>query len=465
MACGNNSLRVDILAIFLFSTILFSFVSNTSYESFAISNDIEIETNPVIHVKKTAVNHSISFSESMGLSTSEEKKDLDSISIDDQKNVKRITFVEGLNFSSDVSQHETSIILVKQISDRKGMIERIITNDRIRYQDKLSSKNYFDNNLESIHSDSSLPSNDQENPINLLINLLLNKNFVSNNFGITSIEIPIYNLSIESFEDSILQLKSTSNLFDYNDYYGIAILALISSIILIRSENNNIKFYSFRKFFSYGFIIILLSSGVITPASISSSYWGIAFAEEIDNNSSSNLEINSLENVIDDISLESLTSNSTIPEDSINFFYPEINSSNTSNSSLIEEIMENNLNNSITENNNEPIIENYTVPISNYTEPIIENYTVPISNYTEPIIENYTVPISNYTEPIPYQYQTTLNQSSYQMQQNHGSLTHWLMVLNLLAMFTLKKILVWFLKEMVTLQMMEIQLVTYLILQ
>jgi len=324
MACDNNSLRVDILAIFLFSTILFSFVSNTSYESFAVSNDIEIETNPVVHVKKTAVNHSINLSESMGLSTPEEKKDLDSIIIDDQKNVKRITFVEGLNFSSEVSQHESSIILIKQISDRKGMIERIITNDRIRYQDKSSNKNYFDNNLESLYSDTSLQSNVQENPINFLTNLLLNENFISNNFGITSIEIPIYNLAIESLIDSILELQSTSNLFDSNDYSGIIILALISGIILIRSENNNIKFYSFRKFFSYGFIIILLSSGVITPASISSSYWGTAFAEES----------NSLENTTDNIPMESSTSNSTILEDSTNFSYSEINSTN---SSIIEE--------------------------------------------------------------------------------------------------------------------------------
>ncbi len=81
---NSNSVRVDILAIFLFSTILFSSVSNTSYESFAISNDIEIENN----LEKISVDHSISLSESMNLSSPEEKKDLGSISIDDQTNVK-----------------------------------------------------------------------------------------------------------------------------------------------------------------------------------------------------------------------------------------------------------------------------------------------------------------------------------------------------------------------------------------
>ena len=268
MAC-SNSFRVDILAIFLFSTILFSSISNTSYEAFAISNDIEIETiDSVKYIKKTAVDHSINLSETMGLSTPEEKKDLGSISIDDQKNIKTIIFEEGLIFSSDFSQHESSIILVKQISDRKGMIERIISNDRIRYQDKLLNKNYFDNDLESNYLDLSSQSNNQENPISFLTNLLLNENFVSNNFEITSIEIPIYNLTITPFIDSIVQLQLTSNFFDPNDFSSTSILVLISSIILIRSENNNIKFYNFRKFFSYVFVIILLSSTILTPASI-----------------------------------------------------------------------------------------------------------------------------------------------------------------------------------------------------
>ncbi|MDG7054799.1 MAG: hypothetical protein JRZ95_05825, partial [Nitrososphaerota archaeon] len=190
MAFGSNSLQVNILAIFLFSSILFSFVANTSYESFAITGNAEFENNldKITNtsaekiIKKVTVNHSISLSESMNLSSPEEKKKLGSISIDDQKNVKSITFEEGLSFSSNISQHESSIVLVKQISDRKGMMERIIANDRIRYQEKLPNKNYFDNNLESIYLDSSLQSNYQENPINLLTNLLLNESYISNIF-------------------------------------------------------------------------------------------------------------------------------------------------------------------------------------------------------------------------------------------------------------------------------------------
>jgi len=376
----SNSLRVNILAIFLFSTILFSSVANTSYESFAITSNVEFKNNLdknetkdfVKYIKKITVEHSISLSESMSLSSPEEKKDLGSISIDDQKNVKSITFEEGLNFSSDVSQHESSIIFVKQISDRKGMMERIISNDRIRYQEKLSNKNYFDNNLESIYSDSSLQLNNQENPINLLTNLLLNESYISNIFEIFPVENNISDLPFERFLDSIDKYELTNSLFNTKDPTGIFILALISGLIFIRTENNNIKFYSFKKFFSYGFIIILLSSTILTPASISSSYWGKAFGEEILNtNSSSHLEINSLENVTYALPLESFTSNNTIPEDSNNFSYPKINFTNTTNSSIIEEIVENNSDNWIIENNTGLIIENYTVPITNSTELII----------------------------------------------------------------------------------------------
>ncbi len=93
MACGSNSLTVNILAIFLFSTILFSSVANTSYESFAITSNFEFEnnsdkiTNTYAEkiIKKVTVNHSISLSESMNLSSPEEKKKLGSFSIDDQK--------------------------------------------------------------------------------------------------------------------------------------------------------------------------------------------------------------------------------------------------------------------------------------------------------------------------------------------------------------------------------------------
>src|SRR3972149_3576506 len=244
----------------------------------------------------------------MNLSSPEEKKDLGITSIEDQKNIKSLIFEEELHLSSDLFQQETTVVLVKQFSDRKGIMERILPIDRIRNQEKLSNKIYL---------------------------------------------IPDIELSDNSF-----------NQIDSKEPTGIFILVLISGLIFIRNESNHIKFNNFRKFFSYIVIVLLVSSGIITPVSISSSYWGTAFGEEMNNNNNTELtdhQINSLENFTNTVQIS---------------------------------------------NHTELIPENYTTSISNHTELIPENYTTSISNHTELIPENYTTSISNHTELIPENYTT-----------------------------------------------------------
>ena len=51
-------------------------------------------------------------------------------------------------------------------------------------------------------------------------------------------------------------------------------------IVLIRIENERIKFYDIRRILSFGLFMILLTSSVFTPFSYSLIYWGQAFAEE-----------------------------------------------------------------------------------------------------------------------------------------------------------------------------------------
>ena len=326
-------------------------------------------------IQKTAVHHSINLSKSMNLSSPEEKKNSGTISVDGENNIQTINFEEDLHFTSITSQTETTAIYVKQFSDRNGIIERILSVDRLRYQDKSSSKNYLEFDLESP----------------------LNENYLSNS-------------QFEQFVNFVSELKieniSPLKLVDPNDPTGIIFLALISGLIFVRSENRQIKFYSFKKLFSYGFILLLVSSAIISPASISSSYWGVAYGEEMPNTNSSDISIeNNSENITNDTQpLESSDLLSTIPEDSNNFSLPEINYNNTlvNSTNDVVEVIEN-YTDPIIENYTDPIIENYTDPIiENYTDPIIENYTDPIiENYTDPIIENYTDPIiENYTDPI-----------------------------------------------------------------
>ncbi|MGI0063643.1 MAG: hypothetical protein ACREAL_02050, partial [Nitrosopumilaceae archaeon] len=241
MAYWGSFTRVNIIAIFLFSTLLFSSVANASYESFAFSSNTKSENNLDYietartgkFVQHTSVNHSISLSESMNLSSPEEKKDLGTARIEDQKNIKSMIFEEELLLSSDLFQQETTVVLVKQFSDRKGIMERILPIDRIRNQEKSSNKNYLDTNLQLIFSDYNLQTNKQEPFGNLLFNSIINENFynyISNSFDTFSKDIFIHDFQIQQFLDSInvipdLELSdSLFNQIDSKEPTGIIIL-------------------------------------------------------------------------------------------------------------------------------------------------------------------------------------------------------------------------------------------------
>jgi len=55
-----------------------------------------------------------------------------------------------------------------------------------------------------------------------------------------------------------------------------------ASYVIIRAENQNIRFYHIQKIVSFLFIMILLSSSVVAPFSYSFILWGNAFAQEVD---------------------------------------------------------------------------------------------------------------------------------------------------------------------------------------
>jgi len=59
---------------------------------------------------------------------------------------------------------------------------------------------------------------------------------------------------------------------DTNNPTLIVLLTTASSFVLIRFENEKIKFYNVQKIVSFVFIIILLSSSIITPFAYSASY-------------------------------------------------------------------------------------------------------------------------------------------------------------------------------------------------
>jgi len=62
----------------------------------------------------------------------------------------------------------------------------------------------------------------------------------------------------------------------------LVLLIPLASFVIIRAENQNIRFYHIQKIVSFLCIMILLSSSVIAPFSYSFILWGNAFAQEVD---------------------------------------------------------------------------------------------------------------------------------------------------------------------------------------
>jgi len=62
----------------------------------------------------------------------------------------------------------------------------------------------------------------------------------------------------------------------------LVLLLPLAGFVIIRSENEIIKFYNLQKIASYFFIVILVSSSIMGPFSYSVVLWGNAFAQEAD---------------------------------------------------------------------------------------------------------------------------------------------------------------------------------------
>ena len=91
------------------------------------------------------------------------------------------------------------------------------------------------------------------------------------------IEYDQFNLNSLSFSDSEFLLFTNNGV--------LLLLVPLSGYILIRIESPRTKLAEFRKPLCYSFVLLILSSGIITPLSISDNYWNDAFAEEMLSNS------------------------------------------------------------------------------------------------------------------------------------------------------------------------------------
>src|SRR3989442_2749782 len=229
----------------------------------------------------------IAIAENLGINTSGMLPSDEKIKSDETAGVKKeINLSEQLAIVSNDFDTQSSV-LVKGVHDVQATMDRIWNSDRIRligktvvvdnplainqpvtklssFDEKLSYNNYY---LER----------DFVNIFNKLLSVKLTKEVSLD----TNNEASLLIGSVRSTEDNILLVAhdfvSTKNPIIF------VLLVPLSGYILIRAEEARFQFQKSRQFLSFCFIALLLSSMVLTPISISSSYSNKAYAE-IDNN-------------------------------------------------------------------------------------------------------------------------------------------------------------------------------------
>src|SRR3989454_194305 len=229
----------------------------------------------------------IAIAENLGINTSGMLPSDEKIKSDETAGVKKeINLSEQLAIVSNDFDTQSSV-LVKGVHDVQATMDRIWNSDRIRligktvvvdnplainqpvtklssFDEKLSYNNYY---LER----------DFVNIFNKLLSVKLTKGVSLD----TNNEASFLIGSVHSTEDNILLVAH--DFVSAKNPIIFVLLVPLSGYILIRAEEARFQFQKSKQFLSFCFIALLLSSMVLTPISISSSYSNKAYAE-IDNN-------------------------------------------------------------------------------------------------------------------------------------------------------------------------------------
>ena len=190
---------------------------------------------------------------------------------------------------SENSHDESLLVMIKGNDDRKTMMERIFDRSKLDRINFDSAKSSIENNL----STSSIIVGEQSEQYFADIELGTDQGLAPLliDFSITSEQLETIYKDIGKFSDQLV--VATVSLSSVDNPIFLLFVLPFAGFVLLRIENEKLNFNDLKRFFCYVFLTILISSAVITPMSISSSYWGIAYAEElsIDNQTSNDLPV------------------------------------------------------------------------------------------------------------------------------------------------------------------------------
>jgi len=227
----------------------------------------------------------ITVEENLGIKSNDEphqnQLDEQTVAVSKSK-IHKISVVENLGMGD--GKYKKALELEKQKSDKKAMMERVLNSERIKMSSKSFDDQYFD------VQENPFDFGSTSNMFSLVENVISNPSYASTVLAPTILAqqtgsqqlllqtddaasfIGIYESASKEIVNVILQTVNVNN-------PAILLFIPVIGIVFINSEQRKFEFSSFRKFSSLGLSIILLSSAVTFPVSISTNYWGDAFGE------------------------------------------------------------------------------------------------------------------------------------------------------------------------------------------
>jgi len=260
-------LKIKIITIFL---IILLGISSTEFSVSEILVDSNLVSKNVDERDQPGKITKLNLSENASLSSGENDTRETPIF---QPKILKLRLAESASLSSGDYDQE-AISSIKADLERKAIWERIWNQERIRTPSKSISS------LGLANTQNGLIYVLDENAFSTFWND--NQNLFSE-FENPSIFEHIYNTA--SSQHLVLEDQNSINSSEFLETLNPSLLMVtipLAGFALLRSETNGFEFYNFRRFSCYLFILILLSSGVFTPLSISSSYWPNAYAQEFD---------------------------------------------------------------------------------------------------------------------------------------------------------------------------------------
>jgi len=281
--------------------ILISFVSFANADSEPVILKHGSSDGNIVQQNHLQTKHfTVSLTESMSLqsdNTPGQRSQNDQIQ-ESSSNHKNISLSDNLKIETN-DQEEQILVMVHESSERITSLDKIASVDRIRITGKgITVENIQSSKqveavrpvvtLDKTYSHNFLQNNNILNDLTGEIKtpLLGSINAIQ---SVASEDIFMLTGDVEQFGNNVEQYVHVVSLS--NNPVLLVVLIPISGYILIRAENEKLRIKNSRQFLSSFFIVILLSSAIITPFSVSGNYWWMAFADSNSTENDSNLSI------------------------------------------------------------------------------------------------------------------------------------------------------------------------------